>query len=235
VRAKGNFNSFMDSADKIQYRVDLMGVAGSEDFTLTAPAGSSSVVVTGRDDRDVMGWGFDAGIDVPLALSWKPLVHLGYAYGSGDNGSGDDGAFRQSGLEGNFSRVGVLSQSVQNYGTVLRPDLSNLHILSAGLTMPLFSASDAGVIYHYYRLADDATGLISSGVNDTLSGDSHDVGQGIDLLFNTGLYERADKQAGQFNSAYLRTSLGAFRAGDAYGANEGEIAGRALVEVGLNF
>jgi hypothetical protein len=101
----------------------------------------------------------------------------------------------------------------------------------------MFSESDGGVLYHYYRLADEDGGVAASGIDTTTTGDSHDLGQAIDVLFNTSLYDNADKGAGfgHINSAYLRTSLGAFRAGNAYGTNDGEIAGRGLVEVGLNF
>lgn len=233
VRAAGESRPLTDGADRVKYRVDLMGVSGNERVDTTTAAGSN-LLVTGIRDRDVLGWGLDAGVDIPLAMNSHPVLHLGYAYGSGDDGTGDDHSFRQSGLRGNFSRVGVLSQSVYNYGTVLRPQLSNIHILAAGFTMPMFQASDAGVLYHYYRLADAATSVTSS-VNGTLNGRDNDLGQGIDLLFNTSLYESDNIRAGHINSAYLRTSLGAFRAGDAYGTNEGEIAGRGLIELGFNF
>jgi hypothetical protein len=237
VRAAGKAPSFIDSADKIIYRADLMGVAGHEDFDTTAPAGSSSLVVTGTDGRDVLGWAFDGAVDIPLALAAKPMIHLGYAYGSGDDDSGDgtDNAFRQSGLEGNFSHLGVLSKNVSNYGTVLRPELSNIHILSAGVTMPLFTASDGGIVYRYYRLAEPTTGLSSSGVNNTLNGRDRDLGHGLDLLFNTDLYQNTNQRNGRIQDVYLRSSLGAFRAGSAYGSNEGEVAGRGLVELGFNF
>jgi alginate production protein len=233
VRAAGKTRAFA-GADKIHYRVDVMGVAGSENFDMTAPSGTSNLIVTGTDERDVLGWAVDAGVDIPLVKDSRPLLHLGYAFGSGDddpNGSTDH-AFRQSGLDGNFSRIGALSQNSSNYGVVLRPQLSNIHILTAGLTSAVFQSSDVGLLYRYYRLAEPANALPSSGVNNTLNNDDRDLGHEIDLLFNTDIsrhFNMGEKEA------YLRTSLGAFRAGDAFGTNEGEVAARGLVELGVNF
>jgi hypothetical protein len=234
LRAAGEAGSFMQGADKIRYRVDLRGVGGNEDQETTAASGSSNLIITGKDSRDVLGWGLDAGVDIPVANA-KPLIHLGYAYGSGGDASGDDHAFRQPGLAGNFSRMGALSQSTYNYGSVLRPELSNIHVLTAGVTTPLLQASDGGIVYHYYRLADTAAALPSSGVNNVLNGSDHDLGHAVDFLFNSNLYQDNDIRAGHINKIYLRTSVGAFRAGSAYGSNEGEFAGRGLVELGFDF
>lgn len=238
VRAAGKTNAFASGPDKIQYRFDLMGVTGNQDEDITTSAGGSNVLVTGTDSHDVLGWAFDGGVDIPLAIAeTKPLLHVGYAYGSGDDDptSGTDNAFRQNELASNSSRIGALSRNSYNYGTVLRPELSNIHIFTLGLTAAIFKASDAGLIYHYYRLAESANSLSTSGVNNTLNNNDRDLGHGVDLLFNTNLYENTNGNTYGVKEVYLRSSLGAFRAGEAYGNNEGEIAARGLVEVGFNF
>lgn len=232
VRATGETQFLTDKEDnKLMYRVDLMGVRGRE--TLPTVAGST---ITATNSQDVAGWALDAGVDVPLAKA-APLVHLGYAYGSGDDnaGSGTDHTFRQTGVDGNFSQIGALTQNTNNYGTVLRPELGNIHIFTAGLTSKVFRASDTGVLYRYYRLAENAGSLSSGGVTTTLGGGSKSLGQGVDLLFNTDILKEADLNIGHVQDLSLRSSLGFFRSGDAFGAAKGETAVRGLVEVKVGF
>ena len=231
LRATGKTAVFDDAdANKVGYRVDLLGVSGHEDQpTLGA---TNVTAITGRH---VQGWAFDAGTDIPLPHA-KPLIHLGYAYGSGDDSTtGTDNSFRQTGLQGNFSRIGALSQNTDNYGTVLRPELSNIHIISAGVTMPVLAASDAGVIYRYYRLADTATSLVSSGVANTLNGVDKDLGQGVDVMFNMDVLKETTENIPHVQSLSFRSSLGFFRSGDAYGTASGETAVRGLVELKVGF
>jgi hypothetical protein len=234
VRAAGKTRAF-GAPGKLQYRVDLMGVGGHENMDQTAPSGASNLVVTGTESRDVLGWGVDAAVDIPLNKDSKPLLHLGYAYGSGDDSDGTDHAFRQNGLEGNFSRIGALTQNSHNYGVVLRPQLSNLHILTAGLTAAVLESSDVGLLYRYYRLAEPANALPSSGVGNVLNNDDHDLGHEIDALFNMDVSRHFGMDPKGKKRVHLRTSLGAFRAGAAFGGDEGEIAMRGLIELGFDF
>jgi alginate production protein len=236
LRAAGKTRFLGNEKDKLSYRFDFMGVTGHEHLATTTPSGQNRLV-TAVDGRSVRGWGFDAATDVPLPNAW-PLLHLGYAYGSGDGDTTDsrDHAFRQNGLKGNFSRIGALSENTDNYGTVLRPELSNIHIMSAGLTMPVMEASDIGAIYRYYRLADLATNLMSSGIDDTLTGTSKSLGQGVDFLFNMDVLKEAHLAARNgVQDVKFRSSLGFFKAGKAYGTADDEVAARGLVEVKVGF
>jgi hypothetical protein len=231
VRAAGK-TAIYQGADqtKLNYRVDLMGVAGHED---QSTLGATNI--TAVNDRNVQGWALDASTDIPIP-NVKPLVHLGYAYGSGDDSAtGTDHAFRQTGMQGNFSQIGALSQNTDNYGTVLRPELSNIHIISAGVTTPLLAASDAGVIYRYYRLADDASSIVSSGIVDSLNGTSKNLGQGVDFVFNTDVLKETTANIQHVQSLTFRSSLGFFRSGDAYGPASDQTAVRGLVELKVGF
>lgn len=238
VRAAGHTH-FLEAGDQqLAYRVDLLGVTGDEDLAVTAPSGSNRIV-TAINSRDVRGWGFDAATDIPVPVFDRPpLIHLGYAYGSGDgNPAGStDHAFRQDGLAGNFSQLGALSVNTDNYGTVLRPQLSNIHILSAGVTSPVFEASDVGAIYRYYRLADATTALPSSGIEDNLDGVDKGLGQGLDFLFNVDVLKEAHlTPTNHVSDVTFRSSLGFFWAGKAYGAGDGDVATRGLVELKVGF
>lgn len=235
IRAAGRTHFMGTEANKLAYRVDLMGVTGRENLATTTPSGQNRLV-TAVDRRSVRGWGFDAATDIPLSKAW-PILHLGYAYGSGDEDTADgrDHAFRQNGLRGNFSRFGALSENTDNYGTVLRPQLSNIHILSAGMTMPVMEASDIGAVYRYYRLDEPATTLMSSGIYDTLNGTDTGLGQGVDFLFNMDVLKEAHLASTGVQDVKFRSSLGFFRAGNAYGTSDGEVAARGLVEVKVGF
>ena len=232
VRASGKTHAFMIGADKLSYRVDLMAVTGKEDVATINGVG----VVTAVDSKKVKGWAFDAGVDIPLPKV-RPVLHFGYAFGSGDGDTTDDSdhAFRQSGLEGNFSRIGALSESTNNYGTVLRPQLTNIHILSAGITTPVLKASNVGVIYRYYRLDESATALVSSGTNNTLDGVNRQLGQGVDVLFNMNILKEGQINSECVQDVTFRSSLGFFHSGSAYGAADGESAVRGLVELKIGF
>ena len=145
VRTKGNvYNDILSEDKPISYRADLMYLTGDEDVQSTTSGPNDAVrTVTGVSNNDVSGWGVDLGLEVPLPVYQEPVLILGYAFGSGDENSADNDndAFRQTGLDGNTSKFGVSSGSMYNYGSVLRPDLSNIHITTLGLGVPLFKAS----------------------------------------------------------------------------------------------
>lgn len=100
-----------------------------------APWAELGLVNGHRGERKLDGRAFDVGTvytfkDWPLA----PRVIAGYAFGSGDDDPDDrtDRAFRQTRYHANEARLGGLYRR-GIYGEVLDPELSNLHIVSAGL------------------------------------------------------------------------------------------------------
>ncbi len=220
----------------LNYRVDAIVAAGEEDMITSAPTADPDVrTVTAIDNRDVLGWAFDAGADVSVQAPLDPRFIVGYAYGSGDDGDGTDTAFRQSDLNANSSRIGVSDSGINNYGEALRPELSNLHIFTAGIGFPLLNASDLSFLYHYYRLANEETGLRSSRVRASVTGTDSDVGQGVDVVMNMDLNKEIPLLYTAPVDTKLRVSLGGFEAGDAYGTAEGEQMARALVQLRVKF
>lgn len=226
----------MSSVSGVGYSVELLGVGGEEQLqTSAATADPDFRRVTGANVRDVFGWALDANLDVTFDAPLRPTVVLGYAFGSGDDGEGNDSGFRQSDLQGNSSRLGVSSSGVRNYGEVLRPELSNLHILTAGVGVPVMSASDTSLVYHAYWLAQNATSLRSSGVDGALNGDDRYVGQGLDLITNVALGDDFGLKGGYLKDTKLRIALGGFDAGSAYGTEDDEMAYRGLMELKFRF
>ncbi|MCB1592145.1 MAG: alginate export family protein [Alphaproteobacteria bacterium] len=241
VRAAGTLPESRDlpAVKNTKYRVDLIGMVGSEDRLTTTAVGVNERLVTGHEDSDLSAWALDAGLDVPVTLfpNVAPVIHVGYAYGSGDSdpNDNDDHAFRQTDLDSNSSHLAGFPSSINNYGSVLRPDLSNLHIATAGVEVPVTKALDISGFYRYYALADADAALPSNGIDASVNGRDSDLGQGFDLIVNFDVNEQFDYDPVVADKINLKTTLGGFRAGDAYGDAEGETAVRAQIDLNIKF
>ena len=238
VRAKGTITEAVDFIEKPQYRVDVIGMAGTEDSLLTTSSGENRLV-TGDEETDLRGWAVDLGLDVPVNVSpsLQPIFHVGYAYGSGDDDASDndDHNFRQTGLDSNSSHLSGFPSSTDNYGSVLHPDLSNLHIATVGVDVPVTDALDIAGFYHYYALAE-AEGSTSVGAIDAdVNGEDTDLGHGLDLMFNLDVAEQFNYDPVIVDKINLKTTLGGFRAGDAYGDAQDETALRAKIDLNVRF
>lgn len=238
VRAQGQFIPSQSTLAQISYRADIIGVAGEETITSTTNGPSSDLrTVTAINDRDVLGWAFDGSIDFLLDHTLEPTLTLAYAYGSGDDGSGDNNAFRQSDLDGNTSLFpkNRVSSPLRNYGEVLRPELSNIHIANAGLNFPVLKTSDVNINYFSYWLDEESTGLRSSQITAPLNGQDNYLGQALDISTNINIGKEMNLQSPLLKNSALRIKLGGFEAGDAYGAEDGEYAYRGSTELRIKF
>lgn len=237
LRSRGQIPSMLSVRQKASYRIDLMGLAGHDKIEDTTAAAVGVRSVSGYDDKDVLAWAFDSNLRLPLPVASDPELILGYAYGSGDDNTADgtNHTFRQTGLDSNSTRYGLSMGSIHNFGSVLRPDLSNIHILTAGLSLPLFAATDVTGIYHYYLLDEESGDIATSGISAPLNNGDHELGHGFDLLFNTELTEEFGLNTGAIGPVTLKTTLGAFNAGEAYSAAEDEWSSRAYVELQIRF
>lgn len=242
LRLKGDVGGLRPELEKtkVNYRFDLMAVSGKDEVQSSTSGPGDLRTVTGTQDMDVFGWALDAEVGVPLPISiaeQKPIFILGYAFGSGDDDTTDntDNGFRQTGLDGNTARPGNSTGSLHNYGSVLRPDLSNIHILTAGLTVPVTGATDISTLYHYYRLDEKATSLASSGIDATLNGTDTDLGQALDLMMNVNVTDEFGLPSDHVDRVDFKATVGAFRAGEAYASGEDETAVRGQVELRFRF
>ena len=237
VRSAGEFTEPADVISRVKYRADIIGLVGEEDqIASVAGPDATTRTVTGSNSRDVRAWAFDGAVTVDPFASGGTLLSLGYATGSGDDdsSSGTDNEFRQTDLQGGSSRIGLERSAQRNYGEVLRPELSNIHILNAAIGYPINDAIDIGLSYFYYHLAEDATSLRSSGISAPLNGNDKSVGQEIDASFNIDL----DKQFGRVpyvKGMDLRFVAGSFFPGDAYEPADDDAAFRAYSELKFSF
>jgi len=241
LRAEGQVETpQFNTLNKITYRADVIAVNGTEEITASSsgPAPDERTII-GTNERDVFGYAFDGSVTAQTQLPYNPAFTLGYAYGSGDDDASDTGKsseFRQTDLHGNSSRFpfGLASETNRNYGEVLRPELSNLHILNAGVQIPMFVNSDASVNYFRYYRDQTETDLRSASINAPMNADDRYLGQALDLGINVDLDAEFGLKNKLVDNTSLRIRAGAFDPGDAYTGND-DYAYRGTVEIRAKF
>ncbi|MSR61663.1 MAG: hypothetical protein EXS08_04340 [Planctomycetes bacterium] len=212
VRAIGDFLPQNESW------ADFSVLSGSRDSTDSGVPSSS----------DILGWAYDAG------TTWSPpfadplYFTLGYALGTGDDGNGgDDGTFRQTGLQDNTGKFGGVT-SFQYYGELIDPELSNLGIFTLGVGAVLTKKTSLDLVYHTYTQDVIQNQLSFSPVESnlrraTLNGTDADIGAEFDVIFGYRRFASWDMEL-----------VGAwFQAGDAW--TVGDDAFMAKVQLRYRF
>lgn len=239
IRSAGRVPVNRSYMGDMHYRIDAMMVAGEETLlSTTSSSVSGHRQVSGSRTRDVLGWGLDAEMDMNFTIPLEPTFTLGYAFGSGDDDEtdGTNNAFRQTDLQGNSSRYGMSSQQIHNYGEAFRPELSNLHIMMAGVGVPVWKASDVSLFYRYYLADEKDSDIRRSRVRTQLNGTDNEVGQEIDLAFNMHLTEELESVAKLPDRTLLRLAVGTFMGGKAYEPEENDNSmWRVLAELRFRF
>ena len=194
------------------YWLDGAVVGGTERSLTSEEISDQSSVVTEHRPRRVRGWALDVGANWLLPLPYEPRLFAGFAYASGDSDPSGrtDRSFRQPGIQANEAGFGGV-QRFGHYGVLLDPELSNLAVLTVGTGISLLRSSSLDLVYHYDRLVERADFLRDALLDLTLTGRSRDLGQEIDLVLAVEEWERFE----------FEVAVGAFRAGDALGPDEG--------------
>jgi alginate production protein len=157
--------------------------------------------VRGRDERGrrLQGHAVDVGAIYRFAAPMEPRFTLGYAWGSGDRNprSGTNTAFRQTGLQSNEARRGSLAK-FRYYGEVLDPELSNLHIATAGFGFAPFENVTLDFLFHRYwqdRVAGELrNAALDLAPNRDRGNLSRDIGQEIDIILGVRLSENVQME-----------------------------------------
>ncbi len=210
---------------RIEYWLDAAAVFGDETFTeYSGMTGSRVVEVV--DSHSVSGGGFDIGGTWFLPLFGRTALSAGYAYGSGDPGMEEfrDTGFRQTGLQDNSDKyLGVAS--FRYYGELLDPELSNLHVVTAGVGLRFFKKSSLDLVYHWYRQAQAAPFMHDIDFKRDPTGLSPDIGQEWDLILGIEEMDRFEfKVVGSI-----------FRPGEAFAPEEGDLAYLVSFRFRFNF
>ena len=117
------------------------------------------------------------------SLPMTPSLYFGYALGEGDGDFSDgvDGNFRQSGLQRNNDRFDGVA-GFRYYGTLMRPELSNMQIWTAGVGVRPSERSSVDLLFHSYRQDVPFPLLRDSRLRYDPNGVDPDLGVGIDLV-----------------------------------------------------
>lgn len=138
-------------------------------------------------DADVSAWGYELGTTwepgfaEPLYFTWS------YALGSGDGNPGSsDSTFRQTGWQDNTDRFGGVT-SLQYYGELFNPELSNLGIMTLGVGAIVAEKTSLDVLFHTYT-QDEASAEFSplpareANLKSRPNGLDADLGWELDLI-----------------------------------------------------
>lgn len=167
----------------------FLGIQGEGDLTENLEYWLDTAFVFGESgDNDIRAFGFDIGSIYQFDLPFEPSVTLSYAFGSGDSNpeDGTDSNFRQSGLQSNEGSFNGAAD-FKYYGEIFDPELSNIHILSAGFGINPTEQSSIDIVYHYYRQHRAADFIRDSALNTDPNGTTKDIGNEFDLVLG---YER---------------------------------------------
>lgn len=141
--------------------------------------------VRGQDKGvDLRGYALELGATYRFTTVFSPSLSLAYAFGSGDSNSEDslDRSFRQTGIQDNTGRFNGV-EDFQFYGEALDPELSNIHIITAGLGIRPTKKSSLDLVYHHYHQDKAAEGkLRDAWIREETLGESRDLGQGLDII-----------------------------------------------------
>jgi len=167
-----------------------------------------------RDDgtsRDLAGHAVDLGFTRLFQIAYRPSVTLGWAMATGDarRRDGDDG-FRQSGLHDNEHDFGG-KFAFRYLGEVLDPELTNIGIATVGIGAMATPDLSFDLVYHHYTQREPDDRLRGTDLGFETSGDSGELGDGLDLIvgFDAG------------KALELQAIAGLFRPGDAFATTDG--------------
>ena len=208
------------------YWADVAWVRGRESTLRFETDDNGVSTIDKRQDVKVRGTAFDLGVSWRTPLPWRPAFTLGYAQASGDDSLDDgvDSAFRQTGLHNNKWRFFGVNR-FRYYGELLRPELSNLTVVTAAVGFQFLKNSSVELLYHSYRQTRAADFMRDVRIDADLTGESRAVGQEFDLVFGFREWARVD----------LSLALATFKAGSAYGSLAGKRANSLLFELTYNF
>ena len=169
--------------------------------------------VTGSaKSKKVRGAGLDMGTTViARKVALKPYLTLAYAYGSGDKTTKDrvDHNFRQTGFQLNSGVFGGVV-NFNYYGVLLQPELSNIHIVTAGLGFRPSKKSSIEFVYHHYTQDHAFSKLRDESISRNPRGKTTNLGDEFDVVLGSR----------EFKNIRIRSRNGYFLPGPAYGRRD---------------
>ncbi|MDH5426900.1 MAG: alginate export family protein [Nitrospirota bacterium] len=143
-----------------------------------------SLVRGTQRNQSIRGHAIDVGTTyIARKLLFEPYLTFGFAYGSGDTNpsNGSDTNFRQTGFQSNTGKFGGVV-NFDYYGVLLDPELSNLHIYTAGFGFRPFPRTSVDFVYHYYRQNRHSEDLRDLDIRADPTGINKDLGKEFDVI-----------------------------------------------------
>ena len=211
---------------RLYYWLDTAMVWGEEKLIDFDDLDGERRIVGSIERRDVYGLAVDAGITWKTRWPWQPSLTLGYAMGSGDHDlkDGTDWSFRQTGLQDNNGKFRGVDR-FKYYGELLRPELSNLHILTTSLGLRFLQNSSVEFLYHWYWQVHAAPFLRDARIKTDPRGQDTTIGQELDVVIGIEEWKHFE----------IELVSAVFSAGDAFGPDSGEIASNVIFKLNYNF
>ncbi|MBK7951867.1 MAG: alginate export family protein [Deltaproteobacteria bacterium] len=214
---------------QIHYRVDgayLFGDETSYDLAGPDPETGEARRAAAADRHGVHGHGFDVGLQWELDLPGHPTWIASYAFGSGHPNDDADKqrGFRQTGIHDNGDKYRGVA-TLDYYGELLGPELSNLEIWTAGVGVRLFDSSSLDFLYHHYRQDETADFLRDTSIRRRPYGENKHIGDEFDAILGIEEWERFE----------IKAVFGVFRSGRAFRPGDGDFSYLASLRFRMNF
>lgn len=188
------------------------------------PSPDGTPVSAGRVKEDVSAWAAEAGLRARVA---GPLrAGAAYMHSSGGPASDPGSQYEQTGAQSNYSRFTGTRSQIYRYNEAFRPEQGNLQAATLFLSTSV-GAYDASLVYNNFRRPRSWGPVISNGLVVTPATQSHDLGEGVDLVltryFSLGVPADAPRYTPQeIGDSSLRLRGSWFKPGDAYNATTPE-------------
>jgi len=193
---------------RVHYWFEAVGLTGEE--TRISPAGGGIVLERRREDAS--GFAFDFGATLETALPGRFSISAAFATASR--------YFRQPSI---FRNRIVLAGNTyfRRFGEVLRPSLSNMHVVSAAIGFALHRDVWLETVYHHYWQQDAAPYLTDDALVLEPSGTSRNLGHAFDVILGIDVWKKWEVQL----------AYGAFLAESAFDGKSGNLAQRATASI----
>jgi alginate production protein len=158
--------------------------------------------------RRVDAFAFDAGVLLRPRIALDPTFVASYAMASGDptndlpvdeQPSGDDQAFRQTGLHRNRDKYRG-NVSFRYYGDAVDPELSNLRIATLAAGIRPVRAFSVDLAFHRYEQDEASVQIVNSDIDADPSGADPYLGKEWNLIVG---YEPSPHVELRFTSGYF--------------------------------
>jgi alginate production protein len=180
ARASGEIRH--DGEHRFAYWADAGWVRGNEALTAFEEDEDGRFDASDTRSRKVRGHALDLGATWTVPVLWTPRLSVGLARGSGGiRNDAADHNFRQTGLQENRTRMGGIKR-MYRYGQLLRPELSNLQVVSLGAGVRITEDASVELMWHRLRQVSASDQLAGSRLGPDPNGASRDIGREIDLL-----------------------------------------------------